>query len=265
MTNNKNAKIHDRLLIIKNLSTLIASKCPIRAKLGKNESLVTTITEINVADGTLMLAYGDCDEMNKKLISVPYVEFNAVFQGTFVCFTVTAIKKITYKGRPVFVMYIPSMLYWSNRRQHNRTKIPSDSSSFCEIVLSSPTQEADEEYRQNYEIVTSKIRDKLLAKLKSEKERSAHARKNQEILINLIQLGLYDVSQSGFSVLNCDESYSYFLTPNTVYENCRIVLPNNHEITSSFKIVSKRNIDLSDEELNSFQELVGVKFLKIER
>lgn len=266
MVNNKNPKIHDRLLIINKLSILIENKCPIKARLGKNESLLTSIIEINVEDGILILAHGDSDEISKKIISMPYIEFNAIFQGVFVSFTGVAVKKITYKGSPVFLMYIPSVLHWCNRRQHNRMKIPVDGSSFCEIVLSNPTQDANEEYRQNYAIVTTKIRNKLLEKLKLEQEQPSHTRQKQEILINLIQLGLYDVSQAGCSVLNYDETYSYFLTPDTVYENCRIVMPNNNELTTSFKIVSRRHFKSSEnEELTIFTELVGIKFLKIER
>lgn len=267
MANDKNSKIHDRLLIINKLSILLENKCPIKARLGKNDSLLTYIMEINVKDGILILSYGDSDEMNKKITSMPYIEFNAIFRSIFVTFTGGTVKKITYKGNPVFLMYIPSVLHWCNRRQHNRMKIPMDGSSFCEIVLSNPAQDTNEEYRQNYVIATTKIRNKLLEKLKLEQEKPPHMRQKQEILINLIQLGLYDVSQAGCSVLNDDETYSYFLTPDTVYENCRIVMPNNNEITTSFKIVSKRHFKPSanDEDLTEFKELVGIKFLKIER
>lgn len=251
-----NEKIQERKAIIEKLTLLKEKKCPIKAKLGRNESLMTAIIEINVEDAVLMLAYNETEPLNKKMIALPYVEFNAVFQDIHVAFT-GVVKKVTYKGKPVFMIYIPGTLNWCNRRRHSRLKVPvADSACFCEIVLERPAQNASEEYRQNYNCVTDKIRTQLLKNSQS----------NEEILINLLRLDLYDISQSGCAILNHDEAFSYFLTPERTYENCKIVMPNKNELLVSFKVVSKRNIKLQESSaMANFNELVGVKFLKVER
>lgn len=248
--------IQDRKLIISKLMILQEKECRIKARLGRNESLMTSIIAINSEEGTLMLTYNDLEPLNKKIITLPYVEFNAIFQDVHVAFT-GVVKKITYKGKSVFMIYIPGTLHWRNRRKHSRLKVVgSDSAAcFCEIVLERPMQNASEEYCQHYNIATNKIRSELLKSPQSTKE----------ILINLLRLDLYDISQSGFSMLNHDEAYSYFLTPKRMYENCKIVMPNQNELLVSFEVVSQRNIKLPEgDAVTKFNELVGVRFLKVE-
>lgn len=252
-----NEKIQDRKLIITKLMILQEKKFPIKAKLGRNESLMTSIIAINSEEGTLLLACDDSEPLNKKIITMPYVEFSAIFQDVHVAFT-GVVKKITYKGKSVFMIYIPGTLHWCNRRKHSRLKVISADATtcFCEIVLERPAQNASEEYRWHYNMATDKIRTELLKNTEPSKE----------ILINLLRLDLYDISQSGCAILNHDEAYSYFLTPEKMYENCKIVMPNQHELLVSFQVVSKRHIKLQESNaMTKFNELVGVKFLKVER
>lgn len=250
-------KIQDRKLIIDKLMILQEKKCPLKAKLGRNESLMTSIVAMNSEEGTLMLACNDSEPLNKKIITLPYVEFSAILQDIHVAF-IGVVKKTMYKGKSVFMIYIPGTLHWCNRRKHSRLKVVSSDSAtcFCEIVLERPAQNASEEYRQHYNIATDKIRSELLK----------NSEPTKEILINLLRLDLYDISQSGCAILNYDEAYSYFLTPERMYENCKIVMPNQHELLVSFQVVSKRNIKLQESNaVKKFNELVGVKFLKVER
>lgn len=268
MTVETSLPIHNRMTIIKKLEMLMENKCSLEATVGRNERLLTSIVGINVEESTLMLAYGGSETLNRKMITQPQVEFNAVFRNIHASFTGVAIKKITYKGKTAFSMYIPGSLYWCNRRRHLRMQIPESNADacFCEIVLSVPTRDTHEEYRQNYEAVTNKIRTKLLKKMEAERKRASNEAGAQEILINLVRLKLHDISQSGCAILNHDEEYSYFLKPETVYENCKITTPSNSKITVSLKIVSKRNITLNDESDNAdtLNELVGAQFLKVE-
>jgi c-di-GMP-binding flagellar brake protein YcgR len=251
-----NEKIQERKAIINKLTILQEKKCPIKAKLSRSESLTTSIIGINVEEGTLMLAYNEAEPLNKKMIVLPQIEFSAVFQDIHVAFT-GVVRKVTCNGKSVFMIYIPGTLNWCNRRKHSRLKVPvADSVCFCEIVLETPAKNASEEYRQHYNTVTDKIRTQLLKNPQSTKE----------ILINLLRLDLYDISQSGCAILNHDEAYSFFLTPERTYENCKIVMPNKNELLVSFQVVSKRNIKFQENNtMTRFNELVGVKFLKVEK
>lgn len=160
--------IHNRITIIEKLSMLVEHKCPITANFGRNESLLTSIVEINVEDSRLILKCSTSNSMNTRMVTVPSVEFNAIFRNIHVAFTGLAIKKVTYKGHTVFLMYIPSSLYWCNRRRHSRMRIPMNDAvfCFCEIILPIPQQDSPLEYKQNYTAATDKIRKNYLINLK---------------------------------------------------------------------------------------------------
>lgn len=67
---------------------------------------------------------------------------------------------------------------------------------------------------------------------------------------------------AGCSMVNHDEEFSYFLMPDTVYENCKIISTGQEKVTISFKIMSKRSLEAYGE--HKFNELIGIQFLAIE-
>jgi c-di-GMP-binding flagellar brake protein YcgR len=263
--NNDDPVVFDkRGVVIEKLSILFEHKCVLTADLGKGESLFVMIADINLENSTLILRQvkdvppilngSTLEQLNKKMLIAPRVEFSTVFRDVQAAFIGSSIKKITYKGKHAFQMYIPSSLNWHNRRKYSRKKIPVAKSSFCEIVLPIPKSDATDEYKQNYATAIEKIKFNLSRK------------KNA---INLICLELYDVSLAGCSLLNHDKEFSYFLTPNTIYEHCKIIMPDGSEINVSFEIMMKRTIesDESDEpdRVETLNELVGIRFLGITR
>jgi c-di-GMP-binding flagellar brake protein YcgR len=54
-----------------------------------------------------------------------------------------------------------------------------------------------------------------------------------------VNLMLYDISLTGFSVLNTSAEISNLLVPGTQFEQCRLVLSETGEDTISFKVCSK--------------------------
>lgn len=268
MSNYDSAILDKREMVIKKLAILIDHKCVLNADLGKGEILPVTIVAINLENSILILNEtknvppilngSTLEQLQKKMITVPRVEFSTVLNDVQAAFTVESVKKIIYKGNHAFQVYIPGSLHWQNRRKHYRKKIPIANSSFCEIVLTVPASDAPLDYKQHYESATTKIRDNLT---KQKWDSVATIPKEQSI--NLIRLNLYDVSLSGCSMLNRDEEFSYFLNKHAVYENCKIVMPNNNEIRVSFEIMMRRRIEFDDVE--AFNELVGIRFLDIKR
>jgi hypothetical protein len=265
MKNYDPAILDQREIVIEKLSILLEDKCVFNADLGKGESLPLIIVAINIESSTLVLKQtkdtptvlngSTVEDLKKKMVTMPRVEFSAVFHNVQASFSGVSIKKITYKGNYAFQMYIPSSLHWHNRRRYGRRKIPIAKSSFCEIALPVPGNDATAEYKKNYTAAIDKAKHSL------------SSRKNAP---DLIYLELYDVSLAGCSLLNHDEEFSHFLTPHTIYENSKIIMPDGSELPVSFEIMTKRIIefDESDESNESddsgiMNELVGIKFLDI--
>ena len=81
MENDDSAMLHNRAMIINNLSMLVKHKCMIGANLGGKDSLLTAIIAINHKEGTLVLDYGASDFLNKKLKEVYFDFFKRLFGG----------------------------------------------------------------------------------------------------------------------------------------------------------------------------------------
>lgn len=283
MTDDNSSMLINRATILRKLSTLMKHKCMVNVSLEGGAENATTIiiaideeankiilTTIIVVDndkdnGTAFLNFDASEHVNKKIITSPLIEFSTVFREIQVAFTAKSIKKIIYNDTNVsrmdidtnaLMIDIPSALYWRNRRKHYREKIPVVDSSFCEIQLHVPDKAASLKYKKNYRAALAHIQRKLLL------ENEGTPRADTGELSHLIRLSLHDVSLSGCSMLNCDKEFSYFLKPQDIYENCRIVMSNGSEINISFEIMTIRNLELPTGEFN---ELIGIKFLNIKR
>jgi c-di-GMP-binding flagellar brake protein YcgR len=292
MDNDDSTMLHNRAMIINNLSMLVKHKCMIGANLGGKDSLLTAIVAINHKDGTLILDYGSSDFLNKKLLSTPHVKFTTGFNGIQVAFTSDKITKTKYQGEDAFVLPIPGSLYWYNRREYYRVNTPLMNPSICEIALKTPEEDASEEYKQAYSVATEIIKNQLLAKIQEElvaeqqafikayskmsveskikaklerqqieAERVENPIVPEERLLNLIRLDLHDISLSGFSMTNYCESFSTFLTKGTIYENCTFIMPEHGEVSVTFEIMMNRKIETH--KVGQFAELIGTKFLNM--
>lgn len=136
-----------------------------------------------------------------------------------------------------------------DRRKFRRMKIPTVNASFCEILLPPPEEDSPEEYKKHYELAMDKAKRN-------------NSRYHQNVTtVNLISFRLYDVSMAGCSMLNHDEEFSYFLTPDKIYNDCKIITSDREEITVTFKIMTKRHIENNDN--HKFSELIGLRFIDI--
>lgn len=286
------AVVHNRALIVNNLSMLAKNKCMITAFLGGKDTLLTAVIEANVKEGTVIFDTSPSEKLNTKLLSCRTVKFNTVFNGVQVAFTGESVKKTKHGGYDAFIMPLPNSLYWFDRRGAYRVPAPiTMNSSFCKITIPPPEENANAEYQANYERVTNKIRQQLLAKIEADElvERQEFARayskmtpeektaaklerkkleeereKNpivpDENLVNVIELKLFDISITGCAVVNYDEEFSYFLITHNMYKDCMLVMPDHGEAHVSLEIMLKRTIEHEDRD-GIFEEFVGFKFI----
>jgi hypothetical protein len=136
-----------------------------------------------------------------------------------------------------------------DRRKFQRSTIPSTNSSFCEILLAEPKDDSSPEYRHNYSLAIDKA--------KRNSSRYWHNSKE----INFVAFRLRDICMGGCSIVNHDEEFSYFLQPDTVYENCKIIVTGQEKMIISFKIMAKRCLEPYG--VHKFNELIGIKFIDV--
>ena len=135
------------------------------------------------------------------------------------------------------------------RRKFQRATIPSANASFCEIMLVEPATDSTPDYKHHY----------TLAIDKAKRNSSRYWHKSNEV--NFIAFRLHDISMAGCSMINHDEEFSYFLMPDMVYEDCKIIATGQEKITISFQIMTKRLLEPYG--LHKFNELIGIKFLDV--
>jgi len=290
MDNDDSAMLHNKAMIINNLSLLVKNKCMVSADLGGKESVLTAIIAVNHKENTLILDYGSSEHLNKRLLTHSHAKFSTVFNGIQVAFTADKVIKIKYEKEDAFQIPIPNSLYWYNRREYYRVNVPIMNPGICEVTLKEPAEEANLEQKQAYKNAIGLIREGLMAQIqadlvaeqqefikaygkmsveskikakmerqKLEEERAANPPQPEERLLNLICLNLHDISLSGFSMKNFHEEFSFFLTRGTIYEKVNLVMPGFGTVEVGFEIMMKRQIETH--KVGEFAELVGVKFL----
>jgi hypothetical protein len=136
-----------------------------------------------------------------------------------------------------------------DRRKFQRSTIPSSNASFCEIMIIEPQENSPSDYKHHYKLAIDKA--------KRNSSRYWHNSKE----VNFVAFRLHDICMGGCSMLNHDEEFSYFLQPDTIYENCNIIATGQERITVSFKIMGKRSLEPYG--LHKFNELIGLKFIDV--
>jgi c-di-GMP-binding flagellar brake protein YcgR len=292
------ATVHNRALIVNNLSILAKEKCMLSAFLGGKDTILTAVINVNIKEGTVVFDTSPSEKLNAKLLATRVVKFSAVFNGVQVAFSGESVKKTKHGGYDAFVMPLPSSIYWFDRRGAYRVNAPTTTNtSFCKIIIPPPDENAKAEYKTNYKITTDKIRaqlvkqmeadfvveqqnfarayakmtpeEKTTAKLerqKLEKERKENPPVPDENLVNIFQLKLVDVSITGCAAVNYNEDFSYFLNKNSLYENCILIMPDHGEATVNLEIMLKRVVEHEHEhehevKSDKFEEFIGFKFI----
>lgn len=229
------SQLTHRAEIIEKLAQLKNANCPLLVHFTDLGTLSTTILEMDTENSELLLECGDDNQLNQKLVRSLAVEFHALLDFTKISFTGRKITQITLdNGEAAFLLEIPKTLMWANRRKYDRITLPERSVSFCEIVFPPPSMESSKEYQAKYPLVAEKV----------------------------FTFPLYDVSFSGYSILNHDKTLSVLFVPKLIFKHCKILSPASNEIRISFELTTNRPFDSEEGE---FAELIGIRFLDVKR
>ena len=189
----KNAK-----MVFNHFNELVTKKCLISAQFGdRNASFLTTIIDLDQKNKLLHLDCGPSETVDNQLLASGKVLFRTEVNGIKVSFSAKNITKGKLGGDAVLSMPIPDSIFWMQRRQYYRVKIPfSHSSSHCKITFKS----ADEE------------------------------------TFETVKFQLYDLGITGLAFLNPDPKWAEYLQPDTQIVDCDLVLNNGNHATIAFLI-----------------------------
>ncbi len=215
--------IHNPSVIISNLSSLIKKQCLMNVEFGENNSFLTTLIGIDKKKNALFFDVSPSDYSNRKLLSSYSVHFSTGFSGIQVAFTTHKASKTIYQGETAFTIAIPKSLFWRNRREYYRVKMPAAKVGYCEI-----TSLTNSEPVKN--LLTAFI---LKAKTKLTIEEIDEKR------LEFTRFRLFDVSLSGFSFINDLEELSSFFEVNELYQNCLLLLKDEEPIKVHFQLANK--------------------------
>lgn len=136
MSETSSFSIQNPRQIISHLSFLLRNKSLLRVRFGiNNESYITTLLGISEKNNSLILDYGPREYLNQQMINADMIAFETEYMGIKVSFSGTAVQKISYEEDNAFIMPIPKVLFWMERRELFRVKIPLSSPSFCQMIL----------------------------------------------------------------------------------------------------------------------------------
>ncbi|TPQ28319.1 flagellar brake protein [Methylomonas koyamae] len=217
-------------LVFGHLTDLVKKKCIISAHFGEhNQSFLTTIIDLDQKANLLALDVAPTELLNKQLLNSPKVLFRTEYEGIKVSFRGKSIKKSQSDGHPVLAMPIPDAIFWMQRRQFYRVKVPlSHANSLC-VMMFTPPQDPDDI-------------------------------ENTEPTVLKASFRLVDLSFSGFAFLNPDSQFDKYLNPEDKHEGCMMYLHDGGQAKISFEIKEITRVRAT---VTGTQQRVGCRFTDI--
>ena len=110
-------------------------KCIVSAQFGEqNQSFLTAILEIDEKNKEIKLDCAPTEQLNRQLLTAAKVLFRSEIEGIKVSFRGQKLKKVLFDGLPALAMPLPDAVFWLQRRNFFRVRIPqSHIASFCRV------------------------------------------------------------------------------------------------------------------------------------
>jgi len=128
--------IKKKKAVVQTLGVLIKNKCLISANFaaGRNP-LLTLMLEILKDKNLVILDYGPNESVNRQILDAKQINFLAQHEGIKAKFSAKRVFKAKFKGQPVFAFPIPESMYWFQRREFYRVKVPLNEPVRCQLSL----------------------------------------------------------------------------------------------------------------------------------
>lgn len=179
------------------LKQLLQQRCFISAHFGNaNDSFITTLIDVDVKKNRVLFDYGPKEYINQQVLQSAKTVFRTEYEGIKAAFTGEKITKTLHDGMTVFAMPTPKSLFWLQRRNFYRIKIPRAHNSYCEINILD----------------------------------------NESAVQQTLSLKVLDISISGIALINEQMDDAKYLLPDTSIEACTLYLHNAGTAKLSFTI-----------------------------
>lgn len=124
-------------MVFNHFTELVSKKCLISAQFGdRDTAFLTTIVNLDKENQVVSLDCAPSAALDQQLLSSAKVLFRTEVDGIKVSFSGKGIKKIKHGNDWVLSMPIPNAIFWMQRRQYYRVKIPlSHTQSFCRLTM----------------------------------------------------------------------------------------------------------------------------------
>lgn len=170
------------------LTDIVKKKCIIAAHFDRNQSFLTTIVDIDPKNNLLAMDCAPNEALNRALLGSPKVLFRTEVEGVKASFTGKNIRQAKVGDHLALVMNIPDSMFWLQRREYFRVKIPIiHESSLCEIRFVTEFEDGETEEQVG-------------------------------------QFRLLDISIRGFCFLNTKAEFNDLLLPEALITHCSIHL-----------------------------------------
>ena len=121
--------------IISKLSILLKNKNLLTTNIvDRGQAFVTTVLEINKKDN-VFICDGCDEELVDKALNTAKVLFKTEHLGAMVTFDSGKMAKTKYQGDLAFSVPIPASIRWLEQREFYRMRLPSSTTSCCQLAL----------------------------------------------------------------------------------------------------------------------------------
>lgn len=231
METESNYLVTNPKLVLDRLNSLIKGRCIVSAFFGEPESsFMTSIISIDPKKKIIALDCAQDEKLNSALLSSAKVQFRTEIEGIKVSFAAKNIKQGKHEGEKAFLMPLPESVFWMQRRQYYRVKIPSaHTHCYCELLLQIET-----------EVEYEKI-----------------------MIPHISRFRLEDLSISGFAFHNTTPAFASLMHPPLQYANAILHLhdDNDNEARMTFEIINVNKIRSSGGGI--IAQRVGCRFLDL--
>lgn len=225
MQNESDYLVRNPKLIVDYLTDIFKSKCLISAHFGENNAFfLTAIIELDPKHNSLKIDCAPTELLNNQLLNSSKVLFRTEIDGIKASFSGKSIKISKSYDQPAFEMPIPNSIFWLQRRQFYRVKVPlSHTGTYC--------------------VIARQTNDELDAPL----SRAA-------------VFSLADLSITGLALLNPDPELACLFSTKTAFTDCTLFL---HESTHANIDFAIKNITEIKVNANTTQQRIGCLITKV--
>jgi flagellar brake protein len=210
--------------IMGHLTDMVKRKCILSAHFDRNQSFLTTIVDINPETKTLAVDCAPNEQLNKSLLVSAKVLFRTEVEGVKASFAAKKIHQTKVGEHQALVMDLPDSMFWLQRREFYRVKIPlSHESTLCEIRFITEYEDGETEEQVG-------------------------------------QFRVLDISTRGFSLLSTQECFQAFLQPEQDINHCTLMLNDGNYDRVEFQVRYNNEIRVNP---NTMHFRVGCMFTQI--